>query len=130
MMSAWGAAFGLAWSSAWGSVSSGAAGYDDNKRKRNIVHANGRIYVFGTDKDAIAFLNTLQPDIVEKKQEDKPKPKPVREVLVSDVKQVISNTIERQQIEQSLQFADYAAILAAYDQWLEFDEEEALLLLL
>lgn len=106
-------------------------GYDDTKkRKRNIVEHNGKLYVFSSDKQAIKFIQSVSETnpVIEYNQ-----PEPEREISISEVKtleKVFKPADSEIDIQQSIQFADYQTVIAAYDRWLEQDEEEALLLLI
>lgn len=106
-------------------------GYSETKkRKRNIVEHDGKLYVFSSDRKAIDFINAISvdnPEVVANK------PAPEREISISEVKtleQVFKIPESKIDIKKSIQFADYQAVIAAYDRWLELDEEEALLLLI
>lgn len=137
MASAWGLSFGSAWGNAWGLISeklqpTGAVSYDKKKRRKNIVNVDGVLYEFESELEAISFLN-LQEENNDPVAEKITKPVPVKTVNIETVESLSESAIisaTPNQIYNYIQFADYAAIIKAYDQWLELDEEEALLLLM
>ena len=110
--------------------SKGAADYElTKKRKKNIVNIDGVLYEFATEKEAISFISQQ----VDKPVIEKEAPKPIRTVSIAQVETAVKSSAipeTSREIYNHIQFADYAAILKAYDYWLELDEEEALLLLI
>lgn len=111
-----------------------AGGYDEpKKRKKNIVNHDGKLYVFSSDKDAIRFIQSLSEESQDNVVKPAVTPEPEREIRISEVEtleKVFKLPDSKIDVQQYIQFADYQAVIAAYDRWLEIDEEEALLLLI
>lgn len=105
----------------------GAAGFSQKKRRKNIVNIDGTLYEFNSEAEAISFINSID----EPKAEES-KPEPIREVRISQVEtlaKVFTIPDKQTEIYNDIQFANYADILAAYDRLIELEDEEILLLL-
>jgi hypothetical protein len=103
----------------------GAAGFSQKKRRKNIVNIDGTLYEFNSEAEAISFINSID-------EPEESKPEPLREVRISQVEtlaKVFTIPDKQTEIYQDIQFANYADILAAYDRLIELEDEEILLLL-
>jgi hypothetical protein len=106
-------------------------------KKRHVVNLDGNLLIFSSKQDALSYLNSQVDVKVSVKQENalasvKTAPTVIpsvkEQVSLSDIRKMAEDRQALQQFNNQLRRMQYDALIKAYEEWIDEDEIELLLM--
>ena len=110
---------------------------DYNLKRRHVVNLDGNLLIFSSKQDALSYLNAQSDAKVSESKEnalasvktastDIPAVK--EQVSLADIRKMAEERQALQQYNNQLRLMQYDALIKAYEEWIDEDEIEILLM--
>ena len=131
MASAWGVSWGAYWGNSWGSVATepSGGGGGGKRRRRVYIEREGKILLFDTPRQASNYLQSLKPEVSVKVKKKAPEPKVIEIKALQEFAEIKDYQENVVQLIKSNDLEILMSIIFAYENWLEEQNIEVLLLL-